>query len=150
MSANNITQLCQQAAKAFLDAEDLSFIQDEESQIVTGIASAEIQLTQVICQCASAQAAVPWEGNWSALLRIEIRNNCNDISQDLHHEQAGELFGKFMTSIEDGRTNLSNEDLGFTCQQLLPSRQGWEINDNSWVSFLELQVECCGSFFSVA
>jgi len=150
MSANNITQLCQKAAKAFLDSEDLSFITDEESQIVTGIASDDISMPTVICQCAQAQAAVPYEGNWSATLRIELRSNADDTSQDEHHERAGELFGKFMVGIPEGRQFLSNQTLGFTAQQVLPVRQGWEINDGSWVSYIELQIECCGSYFSVA
>lgn len=150
MSANNITQLCQQAAKAFLDLEDLTFITDEESQIVTGIASADMSLPMVVCQCQQAQAAVPYEGNWSATLRIELRSNADDTTKDAHHTNAGELFGKFMGSVAAGRAAMSSSVIGFTCQQLLPVRQGWEINDNSWVSFLELQVECAGSFFSVA
>ena len=77
MSANNITQLCQKAAKAFLDGENLSFITDEESQIVTGIVSSDIQLPTVICQCRTATSAVPFEGNWSATLHIE----CSAVSQ---------------------------------------------------------------------
>ena len=149
MSANNITQLCQKAAKAFLDSEDLSFITDEETQIRTGIASSDIELPMVVCQCMTADAAVPYEGNWSALLRIELRSSCDDVAQDTHHEYAGELFGKFFDTVPAGRGHLSDETLGFTCQQLLPVRQGWEINDNSWVSYLELQVECCGTYFDV-
>jgi hypothetical protein len=150
MSANNITQLCQKAAKAFLDSEDLTFITDEESQIVTGIAPDGLMLPNVTCQCQNAQSAVPYEGNWSATLRIELRSNCNDTPQDDHHEWAGELFGKFMTTVATMRTNLSSEALGFTAQSVVPMQQGWEINDGSWVSFLILQVECCGSYFDVS
>ena len=142
MSANNITQLCQQAAKAYLDSEDLSF----KSQIVLGIAADEIQLPLVVCQCQQAQANVPYEGNWSASLRIELRSNCDSTTQDQHHANAGELFGKFMVSIAAGKTAMTSQTLGFTCQQLLPVRQGWEIYDSSWVSYLELTVECCGSY----
>lgn len=148
--ANNITQLCQKAAKAFLDSEDLSFITDEETQIVTGIASDDLLLPAVICQCQAAQAAVAYEGNWSAQLRIELRSNADDTTQDDHHEHAGELFSKFMVSVADGRALLSNQALGFTCQQVTPMQQGWEINDGSWVSFLLLQVECAGTYFDVS
>jgi hypothetical protein len=151
MSANHITQKCQKAARAFLQSEDLSFITDAESQIVCGIWAGELQLTTVICQCQSADAAVPWEGNWSARLRIEVRSNASDDPEGAaHFENAGEVFGKFMTSITAGRGHMSNEDLGFTCQQLLPARQGWDINDDSWVSFIEFQVECAGSYFAVS
>jgi len=150
MSANNITQLCQKAAKAYLDSEELSFITDEESQIVTDIYGEGIMLPCIICQCQNAQAEVPYEGNWSATLRIELRENCDDTGQDEHHANAGELFEKFMVSVADGRLAMSNESLGFTCQQLLPTQQGWEVNDGSWVSFIVLQVECCGSYFSTA
>jgi hypothetical protein len=150
MSANNITQLCQKAAKAFLDSEDLSFITDEETQIVTGIAAGDFALPMVVCQCQQAESAVPYEGNWSAVLRIELRSNCNDVAADDHHTNAGELFGKFMTSVAAGRAFMSNEDLGFTAQQVTPVQQGWEVNDESWVSYLILQVECAGSYFSVA
>lgn len=148
--ANNITQLCQKAAKAFLDSEDLSFITDEETQIVTGIESSDLMLPAVICQCQSAQSAVPHEGNWSAVLRIELRSNSTDTHQDDHHEHAGELFSKFMTSIAAGRAFLSNQSLGFTAQHVTPMQQGWEINDSSWVSFLILQVECAGTYFDVS
>lgn len=146
--ANNITQLCQQAAKVYLDSEELSFVADNETQIVTGIFSDDLTLTTVVCQCQNADAAVPYEGNWSATLRIELRNNADDVTADEHHAMAGELFSKFMVSVADGRLNLSNQTLGFTCQQLLPTQQGWEINDGSWVSFLLLQVECCGTYFA--
>lgn len=146
MSANNITQLCQQAAKAYLDAENLSFITDNETQVVLGIASDGLNLPQVICQCQQAQASVPYEGNWSASLRLELRSNADDTTQDEHHERAGELFGKFMVGIDEGKAAMTSDVIGFTCQQLLPVRQGWELNDDSWVSYIELTVECCGSF----
>lgn len=150
MSANNITQLCQKAVKAYLDNEDLSFITDEESQIMAGIASTDLMLPAVIIQCQRASASVAYEGNWQATLRIELRSNANDTPQDEHHSNSGELFGKFMISQADGRIALSNEDLGFTCQQLTPQDQGWDLNDDSWVSFMVLQVECCGSYFDTA
>lgn len=152
MSANNITQKLQRAAKAYLDSEDLSFITDEETQIVCGIARGEMNLTQVVCQCASAEAEVPWEGNWSALLRVEIRTQADDDSDDGdgHFANAGEVFEKFMVAIAAGRGALSNQDIDITCQQLLPVRQGWEIDGGSWVSFLELKVECAGRYFDVS
>lgn len=152
MSANNITQKCQKAVKAYLDSEELSFIGDTAMQIVMGICRREFQLTQVVVQCASADAAVPWEGNWSALLRIEIRSQADDDDEDgsAHFSNAGELFEKFMVGIAEGRAFLSNQDVGFTCQQLLPIRQGWETNDGSWVSYLELRAECAGTYFDVS
>lgn len=150
MPANNITQLCQQAAKAFLDGEELSFINDAETQIVTGIASDDITLPLVVCQCQSASAAMPYEGNWSATLRIEVRSNSSDTTQDDHHANAGEVFGKFMDTPANMRQHLSSEELGFTCQNLWPERQGWELNDKSWASFMEFQVECAGSYFDVS
>ena len=150
MSANNITQLCQKAVKSYLDSEDLSFITDEESQIMAGIASTELMLPAVIIQCQRASASVAFEGNWSATLRVELRSNADDTTQDQHHDNAGELFGKFMISQSDARLALSSSTLGFTCQQLLPQDQGWDINDDSWVSFLVLQVDCCGSYFDTA
>lgn len=152
MSANNITQKCQLAAKAFLDGESLSFISDAESQIRTGIHRGELSLTTVICQCKSANADVPYEGNWNARLRIELRSAADDDSTDdgdNHLANAGELFGKFMTSLAEARTNLSNEDIGFTCQLLTPIVQEWDTNDNSWVSAIEFDVKCCGTFLDM-
>ena len=152
MSANNITQKCQRAAKAYLDSEDLSFITDEETQIVCGIHRGEMSLTQVVCQCSSAEAEMPWEGNWSALLRVEVRSQADDDEPDgdAHFAAAGEVFEKFMVAIGAGRAALSNADIGFTCQQLMPVRQGWEIEGGSWVSYLELRVECAGTYFDTA
>lgn len=150
MSANNITQKCQQAARAYLTAEELSFITTAEVQIVCGIHRGEMQLPMVICHCQSADAEMPWEGNWSALLRVEVRTQADDsdIDGDDHQVMAAEVFSKFMVSIPAGRLAMSNETIGFTCQQLLPMRQGWEINDGSWVSYLELKVECAGTYFA--
>lgn len=152
MSANNITQKCQKAARAYLIGEDLAFVTDEESQIVCGIWFGTLQLTTVICQCKDADAEVPYEGNWRALLRIEVRSASseNDPEGEAHFENAGEVFSKFMVSFADGKTALSNEEIGFTCQQLLPVRQGWDINDDSWVSYLEMQVDCAGTYFAVS
>ena len=150
MSANNITQLCQKAVKAYLDGEDLSFITDAETQIVGGISAEELSLSSVVIQCQRASASVAFEGNWQATLRVELRSNSDDTTQDQHHENAGELFGKFMISQSDAREALSNEALGFTCQFLLPQDQGWDLNDGSWVSFIVLQLECAGSYFDTA
>lgn len=152
MSANNITQKCQRAVKAYLDSEELSFINDAESQIRTGIHRGELSLTTVIVQCKSATAEVPYEGNWQARLRIELRSEADDDGTDdgeNHFDNAGELFGKFMISHTAARTNLSNEAVGFTCQLLTPVVQEWDINDNSWVSAIEFDVICCGTFIDM-
>lgn len=154
MSANNITHKVQRAAKAYLDNENLSFVADPETQIVCGISRGEIELTHVVLQCASAEAEMPWEGNWSALLRVEVRSQADDDDEtgEGHFLNAGEVFERFMVSIPNGRTALSSSDIGFTCQQLLPVRQGWELQGERtsiWVSFLELRVECAGTYFDV-
>jgi hypothetical protein len=153
MSANNITQKCQKAARAYLVAEGLEFITDAESQIVCGIWAGELQLTTVICQCKTADATGSWEGNWSAELRIEVRSKTdtdNDPEGDDHFANAGEVFSKFMVSTANSRGLISNEEIAFTCQQLEPMRQGWDIDDNSWISWIELKVECAGSYFDVS
>lgn len=147
MSANNITQLCQVAARNFLRNEGLSFIADVAASIRSGITSEDIGLPVVVCQCLRAQAAVPFEGNWSAALRIEVRSNADDDPDGAkHHENAGELFAKFMTAT--AAVDMSGL-AGFTAQFVLPVEQGWDLNDRSWVSFLSLQVECCGSDFDI-
>lgn len=150
MSANNITQKCQKTAKAFLDTVELSFINDTETQIVEGIASSDMMLPAVVCQCQQATASVAFEGNWAATLRIEVRSNADDTTQDEHHDRAGEVFGVFMTSRANYVVNMSNATIGFTCQELIPMEQGWELNDDSWVSYLVLQVECAGTYFDVS
>ena len=147
--ANNITQKAQLAAKAFLDGEDLSFITDEDQQIRTGIASDDLLLPGVVCQCAIAQSATPYEGNWQAVLRIEVRSNSTDTDHEEHQEYAGEVFSKFMDSPVNARQHLSSAAIEFTCQQLVPMQQGWELNDESWVSFLTLQIDCAGTYFDV-
>ena len=150
MSANNITQLCQKSIQAFLFTQNLSFITDNESQILTGIASADMMLPAVVVQCGNAIHSVPYEGNWTATARIEIHSNASDTTQDEHHERAGEVFGLFMTSVADARQNLSSADLGFTAQQVTATQQGWEVNDDSWVSYLMIEVECAGTYFDVS
>jgi hypothetical protein len=47
-------------------------------------------------------------------------------------------------------TDTANLDLtnaldGFTAQFVLPVEQGWNPSDDSWVSFIVFQIECCGS-----
>jgi len=148
MSASNITQLVELAAANFVKLQELSFLTDEESQIGTGISPDETLLPQVTCSCQRAIAAVPFEGNWSATLRVELQSNASDTSLTDHHANAGELFSRFMSSTLN--QDLTNALDGFTAQFVLPTEQGWEPKDDSWISFLILQVECCGSDIDIS
>lgn len=143
MSANNITYLCQKAARNFYAGQSFSWVTDPDSQIVTGISSGEVALPNLVCQCKNADAAVPWEGNWSATLRITVRSNCDDSTADEHHERSGDVFGMLMTDTAKG--DLSDALEGFSAQQVLPISQGWDVDEDTWVSWIEFQVECFGS-----
>ncbi len=155
MSANNITQKCQRAAREYIAAqvEALPFIQDPETQIVTGIHRGELQLTTVICQCKTATPETVYEGNWTARLRVEIRSNIHDDGTDdgdNHFENAGALFALFMIGQVEARQAISNADIGFTCQQLTVTEQGWDIEEQCWMSYMDLNVECAGTYFDVS
>ena len=151
MSANNITQKCQLAARNFLRTDGLSFITDANASIRSGIVADDIALPVVICQCTRAVGSVAFEGNWAATLRIELRSNADDDEEEdgeTHHENAGELFAKFMT--DTAAQDLTNGLPGFTAQFVVPEEQGWDLNDRSWVSWLILRVECAGSDFDIS
>lgn len=155
MSSNSITHKVQLAARNFLRNEGLSFVADVRESIRSGIVGADVSLPLIVCQCARATAEATNEGNWSCSLRIEVRTNADgedgeggeDLQQS-HHDRAGEVFGKFMTAT--AKTDLSDALQDFTAQFVIAEEQGWDLNDRSWVSFLVLRVECCGSDFSVA
>ena len=151
MPANHICYLAQKAAAAFLRSVDLTFVEDENTQIVAGISTQPRELSQVLCQCQQAQNVEQTrEGNWQATLLIELRENAEEIDEDEHHANAGELFAYFFTATV--AADLTAALTGWTVQFVLAQETGWRLEQKqgdfsapgSWVSFLVLRVECFG------
>lgn len=150
---NNITQQLERATAAFLrnaanadPAELTNFI---AAEIFEGITIAPLKLKRVVCHCARAVADTQFEGNWNGTLRIEIHSDVDEAkanggSED-HHQRAGEIFSKFMTATLPA--DLSNALADFTVQIATPTEQGWgiDVEARAWFSYLQIEVNCCGS-----
>jgi len=146
---NAITNACEKAIVAFLHSETLTFVTNDA--IFPGVESADAEgLPRVLVQCVEADAeGSPYEGNWYVMAQISLRstldqqNDTDPAPQDVHFENAGELFAKFMTSTND--TDLTVAAIPFTSWSVQPVKQGWFVEDRSVVSFLRLRIHCCGS-----
>jgi hypothetical protein len=143
---NNICYLLQKAARLFLTTETLSFV--DGPHIFQGLSALTVSNPRVVCQCIKAIADTQFEGNWLGTLRIYLYANADDTAEDTFHAYAGELFAKFMTGTAE--TNLSAALDNFTAQFVLPLEQGWGIQDRTWFSYLDLQVNCCGSDIDIS
>jgi hypothetical protein len=154
--ANAICHKTQKAAqemvKARIVANGLESLLPAES-VFAGIGGGLLTAKRVVCECKNAVAAEPWEGNWMADLKIQVRCPHEDISEDDFHELAGQIFAFFFQSKSDVETRLSNATIKYTAQFVIPRRASWDIENEGdadapshvWVSEVEFQVLCSGS-----
>lgn len=132
----------QKALAAYLGTQSISF----DPGIYTSILDDSAENPAVLVRCKRAQGRVTTEGNWVAHARVEVRENADDTDADDHHDHAGELFSLFRTdTIADDLSAALSE---FTCFQVVVIEQGWDTDGRLWVSYLDLDLECCGSDIS--
>ena len=138
---NNITSLVQQSLLFYVTTANLPFI--PAGQVYPGLNTLSAVVPAVVCKCQDAVCTNDEEGTWKAHARIEYRENHDDSGEELHHERAGAVFALFSTATlaED----LSNARNGFTCHYKKRTKQGWYVDGRLWVSYLELDLDCCSS-----
>jgi hypothetical protein len=146
----NITQQAQKAYCAFLKTLTLDSV--PSSQIYRGIENSTKSESEdeperrllpcVIVECKRASESLQDSGNWTASVRIMCRSNADDTTEDEHHEFASEIFSNVFYA--DSKTDLNSQD-DFTVLQVRAQEQGYDLEDRSWVSYMEMAVECCAS-----
>lgn len=148
---NYICRKVERAGQAYLRSQAGGFpptIQDVPVEnIVPGTTKLERRLPAIFVECPGAVASedVPFTGNWLATARVTIRSQADDDDDDGDHhgERAGQVFNLFFTPtvIRDLSDSLGD----FTAFSIVPRAQGWGVVDRSWESWMELEIECCGS-----
>ncbi len=140
---NNITQKVQLAISNWLKGQDIGNIPQEN--IFKGIERSERKLPCIVAECQTADHSAPYSGSWRAHGMIKIRSRAEDqINEDAHLERAGNVLNLFMTTTII--TDLTGALDDFTCFQFVVTKQSYIIADGqSWVSFIEFEMECCGS-----
>lgn len=139
--ANNVTQQVQRALHSYLIGVGLSFV--DIDKIYTSLLRETATVPNVLIKCQRATCTVSTEGNWKARARIELRESHDDSTETQHFANAGELFGHFFT--ETIAEDLSNALDDWTAQYVLKAEQGWQIDGRLWVSYLEIEIDCCTS-----
>lgn len=138
---NNVTQQVQRALHAYLVEEGLTFV--DAFQIYTSLLRETATVPNVLIKCQRAICTVSDEGSWRARARIELRESHDDSTETEHFDHAGELFGQFFTeTIAD---DLSQALGDWTAFQVTKVEQGWQIDGRLWVSYLEIDIDCCTS-----
>lgn len=138
---NNITQAAQKAVQAYIRGVGLSYLDD--AQVYTSILDDNAANPSVLCRCKRAQGRVTTEGNWVAHVRVELRENADDVEAEDHFDRAGELFALFRTDTL--ATDLSAALADWTAFQIVVNEQGWDSDGRLWVSYLDMEIECCGT-----
>jgi len=145
--ANNITRLVELASRDYLRSAGLS--QPESASILGGFDDDDLPTPRVVLTCNNAEP----DGNadnavWSCTLEVKVISQCDDKTEDEHHELAGEVFSQFMIGRTETSDALSAAYSGFLCQDILPAGQSKSIEERRWVSVLTLRVICNGSDLS--
>ena len=137
MGANNITQTLELAVQAYLVSKGI------DTLINVGLTKSEDapQIIKVVCQDATNEE--PYDGNWQCRLRVEVESNCDDYTEAEHKDAAAEVYESFFSAtVAD---DLSAAYASFAAQEVIPTKQGYMLQDRKWVSYLEVDVNCCGS-----
>ena len=143
--ANNITRLCEMAARDYLISVALSGI--DPNSIFAGFdASENLPTPRLVCTCNAADTEGPEDDAvWACQLQIKAVSNADDVTEDDHHEFAGEAFAAFMIGRLQTADAISAAATGFNCQDVLPQSQSKSVEERRWESVFVLKLVCCGS-----
>ncbi len=142
--ANNITRLCELAARQYLKSVGISSIIPQS--ILGGFDDDDVPTPRVCCTCNQAEPDGPQdEGVWACSLEVKVVSNCDDKTEDEHHQLAGEVFSTFMAGRTITADALSAAYPDWDCADIYPTGQTKDIQERRWVSVLTLRVVCSGS-----
>ena len=102
-----------------------------------------IQLPCVICNCDAAEPIAQFSGNRRATAVIEVHSNADDSTQEEHQDRVQAVTEKLLTDTI--AANLSTALEQFTVFLVVPSADGWRVDGRSWVSSLQLLIDCAPS-----
>lgn len=145
--ANNITQLCQLAAAAYVRSQGLSFITDSTAGIRAGLDATDQQRPLVVLHCAHSKTNEQdvFDGVWDCDLIAELRSNADDTTEGDHHEHAGELFALFLADPRTVADLISAAQSNFQTQLVVPIEQDFDLRERSWVSSMTFTLKgSCG------
>ena len=142
---NNVTQSVQRALHAYLytNMDTLTFLEDPV-QIYTSLLGQTAVVPNILLKCQRAPCTNSTEGMWKPRATIELREAHDDTTEEEHFDHAGILFGLFATATVAADISESSPD-PFTAFQLTRIEQGWRIDGRLWVSYLDLDLDCCTS-----
>ena len=151
MSANNITRLCELAAKAHAVTSGLTLIAN--NRIFAGFDDEDkMPAPRVVIACEYAEPDGPGDdATWACTLEIQCVSVCDDTRAQAHHEFCSEVFSQFMTgrySLPEAITAAAaaaNPVVPFSCFDILPTNQASRIIERHWFSSMFFRVICCGT-----
>lgn len=144
---NNVTQSAQRALQAYVQSAALTFLTDPSAQVYTSLLDATAIVPNVLIKCKRALCTVSTEGSWKARATIELREAHDDTAAEDHFDHAGELFALFATTtVADDISGAAPDP--FTAFQVTRVEQGWTVDGRLWVSYLEVDLDCCTSAIS--
>ena len=154
---NDICYVAQQAGADLLAALGLTNIPVANiRQGITNLPAADPQVV-VYCLKMVASANNNYEGLWAGKLHFEVHSLRDGdgpggnapVRPEDHHARAGEVFSILMGANTASDLSFSGE---FTCQEAVPSEQGWFIHKerNAWVSYIIFDLDgCAGRFIDI-
>lgn len=141
--ANNITFLAQQAVANYVRGQGISFNPNVYTSLLTETAVNPC----ILVKCSKATCEDTQQGSWKARVRLELRENKDDTTDQDFHLMAGEAFSIFMVPTIELCTALSSNS-DFTVFHMVALETGWDIDGRLWVGYFEMDLDCCGSDIS--
>ncbi len=144
--ANNITRLCEIAARDYLRSAGLTVVQS--SSIVAGFdddSAGELPTPRIVCTCNQSEAEGPADdGVWACRLEVRAISNADDVTEEDHHTFAGEVFSQFMIGRFATAAAITAALSNFDCQDVWPLAQSKAIEERRWISTFEVKLVCAG------
>jgi hypothetical protein len=138
---DRLEEACQAFYNARIDAGDLTLTPAGNVRI--GFAPETLTGNYILFVSESAEAEEVFDGNWSAILRMEVVSGADGFTEVQHRQRFGEALSWFMTATM--ADDLSAAGTDFTAMFVIPKRQGKRIEGRKWISFQEFIIKCCGS-----
>ena len=141
---NNVTQSVQRAIQAYVQNAALPFLEDPAAQVYTSLLDQTAIVPNVLIKSQRAICTVSTEGSWRPRATIELRESRDDTAAEDHFDHAGAVFALFFTETAAADITDAAPD-PFTAFQIVKVEQGWRVDGRLWVSYLDIDLDCCTS-----
>ncbi len=138
---NSIITLAEKSLKTWLATQDIGDI--PTANIFRAFDSAARVLPAIAVQAESAEPVSKTAGTWKIPLRVEVRSQADDSTEDAHHTRVEKVFD--LLHAGDLSANLSAALTGFECQFAVTEGAMHAVDNRQWTSSLRLTLWCGAS-----